>query len=275
MLNGATYHHLVFRLSSVSDWKTEQPNEIVAAERIGRWHPVVAALKTEKCLDSIAKELRGRAFRLLHAIAREAEARGHSVRVPKRSVHGYVQDGSRLSGEMIVQVGGIQCSVDIGQPKDRVPHTPTREELERDKKYSWPPPKYDYVPADRLSIAIDTDSRFSSKISWPETKTLRLESRLPDVLTTFERWAIVDAERKEAERRAEIEKQERREREDELARQAYVQHALGERLVADVNAWELAGRLRHYLPEIAERIEHMIDHEERRAAVEWLEWCRR
>jgi hypothetical protein len=149
------------------------------------------------------------------------------------------------------------------------------KKFDRDRKYSWPPPKYDYVPADRLSVTIDTDSRFSSKTSWPETKTLRPESRLPDITTTFERWAIVDAERKDVERRAEIEKQERREREDELARQAYVQHALGERLVTDLNAWELTARLRRYLADMAEPIVHITDDEERVAALEWLEWCHR
>ncbi len=207
LLSGASYHQIIFRLSSVSDWKTEPPSETVAAERIGRWHPAVATLRTEKRLESIDKSLRNRVFRLLHAIAREAEARGHSVRLPTRSVHGYVEDSSRLFGNVILEVDGIHCSVAIWQPKDRVPHTPTHEELERDKKYDWPPPKYDYVPADRLSITLDTSSRFSSKIAWPETKTLPLELRLPDVMTTFERWAVIDAEHQDAERLAAIERQ--------------------------------------------------------------------
>jgi hypothetical protein len=274
MLDGAKYHHVIFRLSSVSDWKTDPPENTVAAERIGRWHPVVATLRSEKRLDSIDKSLRDSAFRLLHALSRESEARGHSVRLPKRNVHGYIDDSSRLVGDLIVQVGDIQCSVDILQPKDRVPHTPTREEIEREKKYSWPPRTYDYVSAERLSIVLDTVSRYSSKITWPETKTLRLESRLPDVMTTFERWAVIDAERKEAERRAAIEAQNRREREDELARQAYVHHALGERLIADLKDWELVGRLRRYLADMAARIGHITDGEERAAAVEWLEWCK-
>jgi hypothetical protein len=82
-------------------------------------------------------------------------------------------------------------------------------------------PTHDYVPGDRLSITLDTDSRYSTKVTWPETKTLSLELRLPDVMTTFERRAVIDAERKEAEPRAAIEAQRRRERQDELARQAY------------------------------------------------------
>ena len=73
MLSGTTYHQIIFRLSSVSDWKTESPMEIAVAERVTRWHPVVATLRKEKWLSSIDKSLRERAFRLLHALAREAE----------------------------------------------------------------------------------------------------------------------------------------------------------------------------------------------------------
>jgi hypothetical protein len=36
----------------------------------------------------------------------------------------------------------------------------SRAELDKAKQYSWPPPKYDYVPADRLSIVLGTSSRF-------------------------------------------------------------------------------------------------------------------
>jgi len=274
LLDSAKYHHVILRLSSVSDWKTQSTIKTVADERIGRWHTAVAGLRTEKRLDSIDKGLRSRAFRLLHALAREAEARGYSVELPERNVRGYVQDSSKLRGDLIFGIGEIDCSIDIWQPNDRVPHTPTPAELAREKLYSWDrPPKYDYVKADRLSIAIDTNSRFCSKMKWTDRKTLPLELRLPDVMTTFQRWRVIDTERKESERRAEIEKRERREREDELAREAYVQHALGERLVADLGGWELSIRLRRYLGEMAEKIECITDDEERIAAADWLAWC--
>lgn len=273
MLRGKSYHHALFRLSSVSDWQTELPSTTMAAERIGRWHPSVATLRKDKRLDSIEKELRGKAFRLLHALTREAEARRHSVRLPRRSHHGYLEDRSKLGGDLIFKVGDIECSVNILQPKERVDHTPTLYEVEREKKYGWPPSRYDYVPANRLSIVIDTDSRFSSKESWTETKTLPVHVRLPDVMMTFERWAEIDTEAKEAERRAQIEQREREAREEELARRAYVQHALGDRLVADVNEWEMRGRLRRYLAEMALRIDSIANDEERAAAADWLSWC--
>lgn len=269
------YNRIILRLSSVADWKTQDPSEIIAAERIGRWHKAVAALRSERRLDSIEKSHRAKAFRLLHAVAREAEARGYTVRLPQRNRNGYVEDRSRLTGDLIIVMPDIECSIDIRQPKDRVPHTPTAYELERQKKYDWPPSQYDYVPADRLSMVIETNSRHSSKVSWTETKTLKLEKRLPDVFITFERWAVIHAEATEAARLAAIEEEKRRERQDELARQAYVEDELGKRLIADVDAWEFAGRLRAYLNAMAERIKALEDPDERSAAEEWLVWCHR
>lgn len=275
LIDGARYGDIVLRLSSVSDWKTTPATDVVSAERVGRWHPAVATLRTEKRLDSIDKSLRDRAFRLLHAVAREAEARGHSIRLPKRNVHGYIEDPSRLVGDLILTVEGIDCSIDILQPKARVPHPPTREELERDKKYSWPPPRYDYVPADRLSIALDTRSRFSSKITWPESKTLPLEQRLPDVMTTFERWAVIDAERKEAERREELERQRIRQEAERLAEIQHADNVRAEALRSQHAAWREAGELREFLNAMAATVDAMSPGTRRDAAAEWLAWCRR
>jgi hypothetical protein len=53
MVNGKTYHHRLFRLATVSDWKTTPPDEVVAAERVGRWHMSVATLRSDKRLDGI------------------------------------------------------------------------------------------------------------------------------------------------------------------------------------------------------------------------------
>lgn len=275
LLDGAKYGDVILRLSSVSDWKTTAPADVVSAERIGRWHPAVATLRTEKRLDSIDKSLRERAFRLLHAMAREAEARGHSVRLPTRSVHGYVEDPTRLVGALIITVDGVHCSADIVQPKERVPHTPTRDELEREWKYSWPPSKYDYVPAGRLSIALDTSSRYSSKITWPETKTLPLELRLPDVMTTFKRWAMIDAERNEAERRAEIERQTIRKEAERLAEIRHAENVRAETLRSQHAAWREASQLREFLEAMTATVDGMSAGAGRDAAVEWRDWCRR
>jgi len=220
MMIGRSYDYKLFRLSSVSAWQTASPVEVVAAERIARWHPAVAKLRAEKRLDGIDKELRGRAFRLLHALAREAEARGHTVRLPGREKNGYIDDRSKLYGDLIIEVSNIECSVDMTQPSQRVLHTPTAEELRRRREYEWSYiPSYDTEPFAGLAITLDTSSRWSSKVIWSEKKGSKLQARLPNVLTTFERWAVVHVERDDAEQRAAIAKREQEQREDQLARE--------------------------------------------------------
>lgn len=275
LMRGSGYHNLILRLSSVSAWQTDAPSAVVAAARIGRWHPAVAALRAENRLTAVTAPHRQRTLRLLHALAREAEARDYPVAELRHGHHrGYTTTRDRLAGYLVVDVAPIHCSVGITQRQDRVPHEPTREELEKAQRESWYRiPRHDYVPSERLSITIDTDSRYSSAETWSDTKTIPLETRLPDVMTMFERWALVHAERTEAERLAAIEQQKRRDREDELARQAYIHHALEEKLRADLEAWELTGRLRNYLTAMRDRVDQATDEGDRAAGNEWLSWC--
>lgn len=274
MVRGMTSRHVAFRLSSVSDWKTEAPSETMATERIGRWHPAVATLRNEKRLDGIGKELRRRAFRLLHALAREGEARGHPVRLPQRNRHGHFEDNSKLVGDLIFKVGGIECSVDIRQPKDRVEHTPTAYEVEREKKYGWPPSRYDYVPSDRLSVVIDTSARYQSKESWTDTKTLPLHVRLPDVMLIFERWAVADAERQKAEELAAVEQQQMREEAERLARLRHAENVRADVLRSQHRAWREARELREFIAALRDVAAKIDEGADRAAADEWLEWCK-
>lgn len=273
LIEGPGYRHFIFRLSAVSDWKTEPPRELAAAERIHRWHPAVSTVRQDNRLSHIDAGLRRRAFIVLESLAREAEVRGYAVRAPKRDSRGYGEQTGGVVGDLVFQVDQISCTVSLTQPNDRVPHVATKTEIERAKRYSWERiPTHDSVKAERLSITLATDSRYESKVTWSDTKTLSIESRLPDVLGTFERWAVAHAERTEAERRAALEKQQRREREDELARENHVQKVLADKLVADLESWELVGRLRGYLAAMEQRIAEVSDPEERTAAVEWLRW---
>jgi hypothetical protein len=262
---------IVLRLSGVSrDWRSG-----FLPERIGRWHPVVAELRTDKRLDHVSAALRPRAFRLLHALAREADARRHGVSVSKRpNRHGYGEPTGGIIGCLVFEIDDVRCALAVSEPQDRVPHVATAKELEKAKRDTWYRiPTHDYVKSGRLHMTLATDSGYSSKVGWEDTAKLRLESRLCDVMPVFERWAAIDAERKAAERQRQIAARERREREDEIALEEYRQRTLGDQLIADVNAWELAGRLRAYLNVLRRRVDVMADQEERVAAVEWLEWC--
>jgi len=265
--------YVVLRFADITrDWRSGP-----LPERVSKLHPLVAELRTDNRLEHLSASLRPRAFRLLHAVVREAEARGHTVRVYKRpngDVYGEPNGG--IVGCLLFEVDGIKCAISISEPQDRVPHVVTETEKAKAKRDNWYRiPTHDYVKSGRLHMTVATDSGYQTKMSWEDRAKLVLESRLCDVLPLFERWAAIEAERKDAERLRHTAEQERKAREDELAQNAYVQHALGERLIADLGAWELAGRLRDYLAVLRSRVTTMTAADERAAAEEWLEWCDR
>ncbi|MGV0578101.1 hypothetical protein ABQE57_05940 [Mycolicibacterium elephantis] len=265
--------YILLRLSSAAwSWKSG-----TLPQRVSKLHPIVAELRSDNRLDNIGASLRPRAYRLLHALVREAEARGHKVRVSKRpSQYGYGEQVGGIVGCLVFDVNDIRCALSVSEPQDRVPHVATETELAKAKRDPWYRiPTHDHVKSGRLHLTLATDSGYHSKVGWQETKKLRLESRLCDVIPLFEHWAALDAERKEAERQRQMAARERRVHEDAIVLEAYHQQALADRLLADLHAWEPTGRLRAYLTMLSERVEAMTDHDERSAAFEWLEWCTR
>jgi hypothetical protein len=262
---------IVLRLSNILwDWKTGP-----IPQRLGKLHPVAAQLRTEQRFDGISTSTRSRAYRLVHALALEAEARGHKVRTSKRpGPYGYGEQIGGIVGCVVFDVGRIHCAMSLTESQDRVPHIATDKELARAKRDTWyNVPTHDYVKSGRLNITLATDSGYNSKVTWKDTEKIQLESRLCDVIPLFECWAAFDAERKEAERQSQIAAQERRRHEDEVAVEEYTQRVLADQLVADLNAWECAGRLRQYLAALETRAGEIADEEDRSAAAEWLEWC--
>ncbi|WP_231968939.1 hypothetical protein [Mycobacterium sp. E735] len=264
---------VVLRLSGAAgDWRSGP-----LPERISKWHPAVADIRAERRLDHISASMRPRALRILQSLALEARARGHSVRASKRPhQYGYGEQTGGIVGCLVFEVGGIRCALSITEPQDRVAHVATAKEVEKTKRDTWYRiPSHDYVKSGRLHLTMATDSGYSDKVRWADKGVLKLESRLCDVMPLYERWAAVDAERKEAERQRQLAAQERRAQEDELARAAYTQQALADQLIADLNAWELVDRLRQYLGAMTHRVASITEVEERSAAVEWLRWCER
>lgn len=216
--------HVVLRLSNVNrDWRSGP-----LPERVSKWHPVVAELRADNRIGNISASLRPRAYRLLHAIARECEIRGHKVRVSKRpSQYGYGEQIGGIVGCVAFDVNGIRCALSISEPQDRVVHVATDAEVAKSKRDTWfRIPTHDYVKSGRLHVTLATDSGYHSKVGWADTAKLRLESRLCDVIPLFERWASAEAERKETERRRQIAAREQREREDAIALEEHRQQVL-------------------------------------------------
>ncbi|WFN93810.1 hypothetical protein [Gordonia sihwensis] len=262
------------RLASVSDWITQTPREIADPDRSRKSHPAVAKLRTEKALSSITPTtVRARAFRLLNALALEAKARGIDVSAVAIDHHGYRQAFDGYHGHLVFDFDEVRCVVSISQRTDHVPHVPTRAEEERQRRGYGYIPSHDYVKTERLTIHTNDDGRYSSRKHWSDTKSLALEYRLHDVLSSLFVRNEREKDRIERERLEAIERRKREERATARATEAYYEQRRVDALLTDFSRYVRRNELSEFVDEV-ERRAHDLDGADRAAADEWVEWCR-
>lgn len=246
---------------------------IMVPEQLRHPHPAVAELRDDKSRLGLTASVRGRAVRVLQALATEAESQGWTVRAPRvkrRNEYGYSHFES--ANHLVVETGEQSVGIRVVQLTDRVPHVPTEEELRRQKSWGSKPPKYDHTPNDYLRIELDggwegKQSNFSEGPRGPIDRKLR---RVIDEITyrsevAKERRLQAETERLEQERRW----HEARDRAEVLLQE----HHRAEVLMKQVDDWYRAGQLRTYVEAIRHKANALPSDEERAAASEWIEWA--
>lgn len=134
-------------------------------DQVGRYHPAVSALRNVQHL-TIATTVRTRAFRILHAIATEAERRDFTVIRPTAQLADG-RTGARDAWHLLLSVGGDAVPLRITEETDRIEHVPTARELAEQKRNSWTRlPSHDHVPSGRLRIDIGGPAQSERKSVW-------------------------------------------------------------------------------------------------------------
>jgi hypothetical protein len=216
----------------------------------------------------MSRPVRARALRILDAIAKAAVGRGYTVTASKAD-SGY----RHPRGHLVVTIGRHPNTLIVDELIDRVPHEPTRQELQRNQRYSWATiASHDRVPSGRLRINLER-GRHIRQDSFSDTKTLNLEDRLPQVLQELELRAVAAEEH---EQRREQQRQERKRQWEQVRDQAIVQareHHRGRVLADQVERWHQIQRLDAYLHAMQATIGD-LNPAEHEAATEWLAWAR-
>ena len=195
--------------------------------------------KTEPVLDvRVSPAARHRALRIMDALLKALEARGYQVSAR----------GVTIEGELV--------PISMTEKDDRVPHVPTVAERAEKQRYPWTHiPTWDYAPNGRLSI--DTDAyvwpRKDLRKRWSDTRSVRLEDKLNDVVVSLVALAAAlrqraDEQRREAEARAEQERLRQ-----ERARQARMEKARWDHLVASTEILAVAERIRRLVAAVERR----------------------
>jgi hypothetical protein len=254
----------------------ENPNElrrrqdhspISVPERVARLHPAVAAMKDGGHL-LVSKNCKSRALRILHALAAEAERRGHRVTSTSSE-----QSPARL----VIGVGAHSYPLSILEEGDRVPHQPKAYELQQQKRNSWfKMPEWDSVPSGQLMIELPSTAK-TNRHRWADRKRGALEEKLPDVMAEIEARAISDERRRIAAEREAVVRQREWEAAMVEARLAYTEHYRAEVLEEQARRLEKVDRLRKYCQRLEDEIEAWREQEDGETvlgAQAWLEWVK-
>jgi len=250
----------------------EQP-KIVVPESLRNPHPVIAELRDSKRDLDLTALVRGRALRVLHALAKEAEARGYTVEPVKkhREPYGRVSYDSR--DHLIINTGEVREGVRIVQLTDKTPHVLTAREI-KEAESPWPrrPPKYDHTPNEYLRVELDRAWN-GSRHTWSEGPRGPIDRKLSAVLDEIGRRHERAKERRLEAEAARVERERQWHVAHDRAHLLLQEHHRAEVLYEQVHDWQRAGELREYVEAMREKATTLASGEEQEAAREWVEWA--
>ena len=216
------------------------------------------------CLRETCRE---RALRVLDALFKALEARGHRVEARVRGEHS-------TSNELLVDALGDEFSIEIEEKLGRNPHVLTAEERREKEKYAWSrAPKYDYFPSGELKLKLGlTHWKYQGRKSWSDTKTQRLDDLLGQSILAIEDAAEVNRrEQTEQEERARLHRERERNR-LRGERLNWYRLELAEELRRMAADWKEAAKVREFLA----AYEATLNDERRTDLVNgWLEAAKR
>lgn len=244
-------------------------------DQVGRYHPAVSALQKSDRLR-INSTSRGRALRILHAIAEEAERRG--FRVASHKPISTVEYRAPDVWHLLFQFESETVPLRISEESDRVEHVATTRELAEQKRHPWMRiPSHDQVPSGRLRVDLGGAADSERRSFWADRASWNLEDKLPELLREMAVRADELRLRREAKTRAEAEYEQAVRREEERARARAAEAYRCKLLEDELARWREVRELRNYAAAMAERIEAAEasgqgDDEAISKARQWLGW---
>lgn len=246
-------------------------SDVTVPARVNRLHDVAVAYRDDPDRHEVTKPSLARACRVVHAIAVEAERRGHALTYASKPGRNYSEYRSSLSnGQFSVEVGGHRFALRLaevaGSGGAPINYLQTRS------KPRWQSTRNTaFVATGKLSIAITGwSSRSGRKEKFTDGKRLTLDAQLGELFWELEVRALErDEAEKEQARAAELRRQQR-ERAIVAAKVHMIEADRVSQLHTRATEWAEYVRLQGYLRAVAKRIEAETAPEP--DAVAWLAW---
>lgn len=215
--------------------------------RLGRLHPMVAALKGDESRLVMPAALRRRSLLLLQGLAAEAVRRGYEVLAARSSFY-------RRGGGVDVAVDGFAYTVTVRQ------EFPQSTDPERSAR----------LVVELAHGLTDRSGR------WRDRKSRTLEEALSVILKEIEARAVEDARRREDEQRIRAEREVRWRATVEEAKKLAVREQLAQALRAEAGCWQEAAAVSAYCEALERRIGELdgaADGSALDSARRWLGWA--
>jgi hypothetical protein len=252
---------------------SEQP--VPVPQRVAHLHPAAAAYRDDADRHEVSAECLSRATRILHALASEAQRRGHIVKAvrPARSQYNSEFIRSLKDGQLAIGIDGFSYAVRIREQQGpggaSVPYGGNRgRSLPR-----WRAARTTtFVATGRLRIIVEHGySRDARPAEFRDTKTRRLEDRLPAVLRELEIRALEDRWRRQEEQLNAEDRRRRWEQAIAQARHDFRQAALAAELASQLERRRLAADIDQYLAELRQVLQEAggVPPD---GAREWADW---
>lgn len=244
----------------VDDAVDPAPPLVEVPATVGRLHPAVRDLRDRPERHDVSRAHLDRLLRVAHALAVEAERRGHEVSAsqPKPDPRGYRSPvwRSTQDGHLTFTVRGCSTSIRLSE------QGLANRAWFWDKQRGWGQPKkseaqicdeWEAKSTGRLSIEIASWGGHGRRSKWSDRAGSLVDDLLGDVLWEIERRAT-DAD----DARAEAERQKLRRRlawESAMvaARDRHTTNVLDERLTSEVKRWKRAADIRAYCAAILDQ----------------------
>jgi hypothetical protein len=248
--------------------------------RLSRPHRVAAHFRDDTDHHQVSRAMLSRSVRIVHALATEAERRGHQVTNPNRPARERsARDAAKEAvPHLVITVGNHAYSLNVSEEK--VLLRGVWEERKRaQERYRHQYPLYgshermkpfDAEATGQLSISLVASGhrREGRAASWSDRKSWRLEDKLPQLFHELELRAVEDDHRAAEEKREAEERQRQWERQMERARQRFLEAHRAKVLRAQIAARQEARLMSAYLTELE------TTHGGIPESAEWIEWIR-
>jgi len=245
-------------------------------QRVTRLHPAAAAYRDDADRQEVSRDLATRAVRIIHALAAEAERRGHQVTTPRPATGQYNSAfiSSLKDGQLVIGIDGFSYPLRIREQQGPGKGTRAYSNSESGRNLPrWRTARATtFTPTGRLQITAGHGyGRHGRPAEFRDTKTRALEGRLPAVLRELEIRALEDDWRRQEEERKAAERRQRWEQAMDRARDDFRQAALAVELASQLERFRLVGEIDQYLAAL-----HCAPQparaEQRASARDWIDW---